>query len=158
MAFSPDGSQFVSDGRDRYIQLWDRHTGTSTSDVLLADDGGFRGRDKNIIDMTYSPCGRWINFIVLNKAVRLWDIQQAKQEQVIERPAKDMDDNVRCVAFSPTGLQFGMGYSYGPVCLFDLGTRRLVKFTRIAEDTVRGLVYAPNGQELTIGTSTAIYL
>jgi WD40 repeat protein len=156
MAFSPDDCQFASGGRDGYIRLWDRHTGASASDVLRADDGAFRGRDKSILDMTYSPCGRWIISIALNKAVRLWDVQQGKQEQVIERPATDMDDNVRCVTFSPTGLQFAMGYLDGTVCLFDLGKRRCIKFTRTGEDPVRVLTYAPNGQELAVGTSTAI--
>jgi hypothetical protein len=76
VAFSPDGTQFVSGSWDRTIRIWDAQTGQ-----VIA--GPFEGHTDYVTSVAFSPDGTRVVSSSDDQTIRIWDAQTG---QVIASP------------------------------------------------------------------------
>lgn len=125
-AFSPDRHQIAASFDDGSIRMSSVQSGPDTPPATL-----LKGHLRAVSCMTYSPCGRWLLSACLDKAVRLWDLNNDRtapgQEGYVLVQLEKIDPlDIMCVAFSPTGHQLAVGFSTGTVSLLDPLTKALV--------------------------------
>ena len=79
-AFSPDGAQVVTGGRDRSVKLWDAATGRE----LFT----FRDYPGEILCLAYSPDGQHLAVGGIGAEVRVWDARPLPPEKLREETAR----------------------------------------------------------------------
>ena len=103
VAFSPDGTQFVTGSPEDGARLWDATTGEAIRT--------FGMQKQSFQWVAFSPSGKTILTWGADKMMRLWDAQTGKEIQSFSVPV------VTCVTFSPDGTKILTG-----------GTGKLGKF------------------------------
>jgi RNA polymerase sigma factor (sigma-70 family) len=93
LRFSPDGKILASAGRDG-ILLWDVATG-GPLEVLK----GTRRQITSYLPLAFSPDGRWLAFVDLDRNIRLLEAATGKEL----RRWDSMQDNTNALVFSPDG-------------------------------------------------------
>ncbi|KAG0280977.1 hypothetical protein BGZ95_007652 [Linnemannia exigua] len=147
--FSPDGRQIATAADEGPIRLTSLEPGAETGRIL-------KGHSRAATKLAYSSCGRWIVSCGLDKTVRLWDLHDStpsRHDTIAELSEDDVGD-FDCLAFSPTGRQFAVGYPNGVVRLFDPQSRAIVASTSLSRERLSALAYSPCGQQVVVGTST----
>jgi WD40 repeat protein len=152
MAVSPDGNQIAMSTTSGLVQLWNRRTCTVGS--VLKGHNGF------VIDILYSPCGRWLLSRDWNDDVLLWDLHGMKQESHVRAEVEEQGfSKARHAFFSPSGRRIAILYRDNFVRIFDLPSRNLVKSRGMERERPWQLAYSPNSQQLAIGCRDgSIYL
>lgn len=108
VAFSPDGTRFVTGGRgieegEQEVKVWDARTGTE----LFALKGlPNTGREITAgLFVAYSPDGTQLVTCHTDKTVRVWDARTG----ALLRELKGHTTGVECAAFSPDGTRLVTG-------------------------------------------------
>ena len=91
LAFSPDGSRFVTTSDDGTVAVWDSTTGEQIARL--------RGHTDKVYDAAYSPDGTRIASGSNDNTIRLWDAQAF--EEMLE--LRGHERYVYSIAFSPDG-------------------------------------------------------
>ncbi|KAF9536799.1 hypothetical protein EC957_009672, partial [Mortierella hygrophila] len=164
-AFSPDRRQIAASVDERAIRLMSVRPGPDAAPAAR-----LKGHLRPVTTLTYSSCGRWLLSACLDKAARLWDLQEdssapGQGEHVLVQLEESDSAMIEAVAFSPTGHQLAVGFSTGTVSLFDPVSKALVvastKKLQAGIGFSRHLVleYSPSGRQLAMGTAAgSIYL
>lgn len=97
VAFSPDGSQFVTAVGDGSIWVWSTSTQLVVAGPFNTSDNGFSARA-----VAFSPDGRWIvsGSGRGDQVIRVWELES---QTLIYGPFKGHEDLVSSVCFSPDG-------------------------------------------------------
>ena len=91
VAFSPDGKQLVSTGRDQTVKLWDAISG---QEVRTLD-----GHSNGVSGVAFSPDGKHVVAGSNDNTVKIWDAASGQIVSTLEGHVS----LVRCVTFSPDG-------------------------------------------------------
>jgi WD40 repeat protein len=138
VAFSPDGNQIVSGGKDRTLRLWDGNTGKATKTLQ-----GYTGEA-----LAYSPDGKYI----IGDGYR----RDAQTGEVIGKPWKWQGNmNFRAMAFSPDGERVVVMTSYDDRTLRiqDFLTGRAIATLSGHTDWVLSVAFSPDGKRIVSGSA-----
>ena len=136
LAFSPTSSQFCHAKSEREIVL--RH---GNSEINLQ-------RDERIVQLLYSPDGKYLATEGWDKQVELWDTATGRQLHVLRSPG-----SVGAMAFSPDGKLFAAGeLGIGPVeykrqiRLWECQSGKLLQTLDGDEWQIHQLIFTTNGK------------
>lgn len=124
------------------MQVWDIQT-RSIKHI-------FSGHEQDIYSLDFARNGRYIASGSGDKTVRLWDIQDGKQELILS-----IEDGVTTVAISPDGRYVAAGSLDKSVRVWDTTTGYLVERLESPDghrDSVYSVAFAPNGRDLVSGS------
>lgn len=114
VSFSPDGNYIVATGADNRIRKW-RFVSRKTARINPLVIARF-AHESPVIQITYSPDGKWLASISDDRALKIWDADQLQLLHVIENlPAIPTS-----VAFSPDSRTALVGFSKGQLKRFPL--------------------------------------
>lgn len=71
-AWSPDGKQIATGGRDRHLVLPSLHVWDAASGTLNARYSGHQDKDVSVHALAWSPNGRWIASATADQTVHIW--------------------------------------------------------------------------------------
>lgn len=134
VAFSPDGTRFISGGSDNTAKLWDMRSGALLRTFQHSEP---------ITSVAFAPDGRRLAITsVADKAIRIWD---ARSGRIVHNFEQSMP--ARVVAFSPDGQQLLVG-GFGTVNLFDTASARLVRSFEGHDASVNSVAYSPDAKQI----------
>jgi hypothetical protein len=98
VAFSPDGTKFVTGGSDRIVRLW----ASSTGEVLLPP---FRGHDGPVQAVAFLRDGETVISASRDGSIKIWDLALGGEVRHVESPYRPLN----CLAVSPDGSALAIG-------------------------------------------------
>jgi WD40 repeat protein len=139
VAFSPDGSLFVTGAEDHVVRVWQRDTGRL---VRRLD-----GHRSTVTAVGFSPDGTIIASASNDRTARLWD---ARSGQLL-RTLQGHVYHVYALAFDPRGRWLATASWDQTIQLWDLKSGEMVKKLRGHSAPVRAIDFSPDGQWLASG-------
>ncbi len=114
VSFSPDGNYIVATGADNRIRKW-RFVSRKSARINPLVIARF-AHESPVIQITYSPDGKWLASISDDRSLKIWDADQLQLLHVIENlPAIPTS-----VAFAPDSQTAIVGFSNGQLKRFTL--------------------------------------
>ncbi|HEX3047566.1 MAG TPA: caspase family protein [Bacillota bacterium] len=142
VAFSPDGKNALSGGRDNPLKLWDVHVGKEVR--------RFTGHSSDVTAIVCSPSGKYALSGSQDASLKLWEVNTGKEI----RSFTGHFWRVRAVALSPDGRYALSGGSSenGTLKLFETSTGKEIRsFTGHSND-VTSVVFSPDGKYALTGS------
>lgn len=140
VAFSPDGRQALSAGRDQTLRLWDVATGQELR--------RFEGHAGEVLSVAFSPDGQWCASGGQDHAVLLWDIDTGQE---VGR-CRGHTDIVKSVAVSPDGRHVLSGSRDRTLRLWDAASGQEVRRFAGHFDRINGVAFSPDGTRALSGS------
>lgn len=138
VAFSPDGTTFISGAGDGAIILWDAATATPIQQLAL--------EEVFIASMDYHPDGN-IVAIAASDTVRLWDIPTGAITGILR------SSFLHDVAFSPDGETLISVGQDQRVMMWEVASGEIIRAVEVHGDAVGSVAFAPDGKTFITGSS-----
>ncbi|MEM7130268.1 MAG: NB-ARC domain-containing protein [Chloroflexota bacterium] len=136
VAFSPDGSQFISGSEDQTIRLWDAHSGEELHQ--------FQGHTAEVISVVYSPDGSQIASCGADQTVHIWDSQNRKEVRLL----LGHSDRVVSIAYSPDGDQLVSSSYDHTVRLWSVSSGQELRQLQGYTAQLMSVAYSPDGRQI----------
>jgi WD40 repeat protein/serine/threonine protein kinase len=133
--FAPDGKTLVTSGADATVRIWDAR---GTPRFAL------KGHTAAVRSAVFTPDGNTIISGGDDRLVKLWDASPQYSSWI------GHDDAVKHLAFTADGSVLASGAEDGSVKFWDPATHHMVARKQIYPHPIRGLVFAPDGEHLTV--------
>jgi WD40 repeat protein len=141
IAFSPDGTHFVSGAND--VRIWDAQTGQLIMQLP-------QEHTNKINAMIYSPDGTTIAFGSRDKTVQILDVRTSR---IIMSPLQGHTDAVNSVAFSPYGDYIVSGSDDHTVRVWNVQTGQPIMQPLLGHtQRVTCVTFSPNGKYIVSGS------
>jgi len=141
VAFSSDGKQLASGGRDYTVHLWDPTTGNLVETLV-----GHRGW---INAVAFSPDGAQLATASRDAEVRVWDTRSGELLHMLQIH----EFGAYSLAFSPDGKYIITGSGKGPVRLWIAATGQLKRLLKGHSDKVTSVAFSHNGALIVSGSA-----
>jgi len=137
LAFSPNGDLLAAGDRDGVIHLWD--VGSQAEVTLL------RGHRDVVLDVAFSPDGRWLASTSANDehAIRIWDVAGRNQVRILDAH----HFAINALSWSSDSQLLASGSSDGTVRLWDARTWQETAVLKHGVN-VYGLAFTPDCKRL----------
>ncbi|MGH7174463.1 MAG: PQQ-binding-like beta-propeller repeat protein [Gemmataceae bacterium] len=145
LAYSPDGKQLASAGKDSLIRLW-----------RVADGKLLRwleGHGGTVYSLAFSPDGKVLASASEDKSARLWETATGK----VLHELKGHDGEVTAVAFSPDGKTLA-SVGGDKIYLWDASTGKEIHMLRAPNSGAYAVAFSPDGRILATGGGQAVLL
>jgi WD40 repeat protein/serine/threonine protein kinase len=138
VAFSPDGKQIVSGGKDTLLKVWDAESGRELRTI--------EGNGHPVYGVAYSPDGKRIasGTSSVKKTIIVWDAQSGQERLALEGHR----GTVLCVAYSPDGKQIASGSDDKTIKLWDADTGHEIRTLKGHGAKVWGVAFRPDGKRI----------
>ena len=145
VAFSPDGKR-IAVAQPYSLRVWDTETGRQLVEWNVSPENPpYVPHFGSIIDVAFSPQGRYLASVGQDHTAKVWDIETGTQLLDIDIFLND----VLTVDWSPDGGQFATAGADGRAIVWDWATgREVVRFEGHQHGTVLSLDYSPDGTHL----------
>jgi WD40 repeat protein len=153
VAFSPDGAELASAGREGVVRFWDPTTGKSRGEWPCDKSG--------VSAIAFSPDGTTLA-CAHESSVSLWDVAPQREAQTVGPPSGH-GGAVTSVQFAPDGNTYATAGIDGLILLWRIGSLRPIR--RVKETatvrrgsfgdvaTVQSVSFSPDGRLLASGGS-----
>ena len=143
-AFSPDGKR-IAVGQGSSLRVWDAATGRQLVRWHPFPESTYRPHFGSITDVAFSPEGRYLASVGLDRTAKVWDVEAGTQ-------LLDIDiflNYVLTVDWSPDGGQFATAGYDGRAIVWDRATgREVARFEGHQRGAVLSLDYSPDGTHI----------
>lgn len=138
LAFSGDGSRFLSAGNDGTVILWDSETKEKLHE--------FKGAEFGIVSIAFSRSGRYCAIGSSSKEIGLWDLE-SRSETVLSK--HNLGTNY--VAFTPDDRFLISAGSEGKAVLWEISTGEAIREFDVQGDSIISIAISPDGSLLLTG-------
>jgi WD40 repeat protein len=147
VAFSPDGSRFLSGSTDKTIKIWDP---SKANDNLFWElPVTLSGHTDAVLCAVFSPDGKLIVSGSSDRSLRTWDPQTGKGLKIITRHK----NSVLSVAFSPDGKRLASASKDKTIIVWDMETGKESFTITGHKNDVNSVAFSPDGKRLVSGSS-----
>jgi WD40 repeat protein/tRNA A-37 threonylcarbamoyl transferase component Bud32 len=136
VAFSPDGKQLASGGRDQAVRIWDPATGQELRTL--------RGHTDRVTHVAYAPKGRLLASASYDGSVRVWDPAGGR----LLRTLRGHTGPVQWLAFNPAGDRLASVGNDGTVKVWDPALDPDSRTLRVHTKAGTGVAFSPDGSKL----------
>ena len=143
VAFSPDGAQLASGGRDPTATVWEIPGGRQLFRL--------RGHQGRINDIRYSEDGMRVATASDDGTARVWNAETG--QEIVQVRARGQ--GFTCVAFTVDGLQLATSGYDGSVQVWDAGSGRELKALRGLENAAACVAFNSDGSRVVAASSEA---
>lgn len=142
VAFSPDGAQVATGGRDGSVRVRDVATGAQRHALL--------GHIDTVNDVAFSPDGTTLASAGTDKSIRLWDVASgAERAALIGHDSHPSGvGGVATVAFSPDGATLASGAWDSTIKLWSTSDGAELRTIAGHSDVVFDVAFSPDGATL----------
>jgi WD40 repeat protein len=147
--YSPDGSKIATAGADRFVRVWDAHTGE-----LIINLGGIREFN---FDAQFSPDGNQIATSDEEGFIQLWDVESGE----LLSSLSGHNSSVLRLAFDLDGKRIASAGSDGTVRVWDTETGEELLSIYVHRFGVSDVEFSPDGKQLYASVrdgTTRVYL
>ena len=141
--FSPDGKRIAVGGSS--LRVWDTGTGRQLVHWHPFPESPYVPHFGSITDLAFSPEGRYLASVGLDRTAKVWDVETGTQ-------LLDIDiflNHVLTVDWSWDGSQFATAGADGRAIVWDRATgREVARFEGHQRGTVLSLDYSPDGTHI----------
>ena len=138
IAYSPDGD-LIAVGTSIGLYIYDSRT--------LAEVKHFANEMK-ISSVTWSPNGSKLASGLGDGTIRVWDVENGRQLQVLERHF----DRLLSVAWSPNGSKLASGSGDGTIRIWDAVNGSQLRVLRRRKRSIISVAWSPDGTKLASGS------
>ena len=144
VTFSPDGKR-IAVAQPSSLRVWDTETGRQLVEWHPFPESPYVPHFGSITDIAFSPEGRYLASVGLDRTAKVWDVETGTQLLDIDIFLND----VLTVDWSWDGSQFATAGADGRAIVWDRATgREVVLFEGHQHGTVLSLDYSPDGTHL----------
>ena len=143
MAWSPDGSQFATTGKDGTLRIWDAQTRTERLNIpahLAFSAGLILGTS----ELAWSPDGTRIATVGLDKTAKIWDAATGKEIVTFA----DHTDEVWGITWAPDGKWLASASKDGTVKVWEAQTGKERYTFSKHEGWVSSVAWSPDGARI----------
>ncbi|OAQ32542.1 WD40 repeat-like protein [Linnemannia elongata AG-77] len=147
VALSPNGHWFASGCEDGNIRLLNVRTDV-VERILLGSSYC------QVVDMSFSRCGRWLVSYANGGVTRLWDLESADdQGKVMGEREVCISDRLRTMDYSPDGHRLVLGTDASPVMIWDFQSYKIDVKLEGHTGAVICVAYSPCGNWILSGSN-----
>ncbi|TFL01576.1 hypothetical protein BDV98DRAFT_548131 [Pterulicium gracile] len=140
VAFSPDGTQVVSDSWDNSVRIWDASTGEEKHKL--------NGHTGTVYSVAFSSDGTQVVSGSSDNSLRIWDTSTGEEKHKLNGHT----GAVNSVAFSPDGRQVVSGSSDNSLRIWDTLTGEEQRKLDSHTGTVYSVAFSPDGTQVVSGS------
>ncbi|MFQ5937796.1 MAG: protein kinase [Acidiferrobacterales bacterium] len=138
LAASPDG-RWLAMVRGNVIALWDSKENEPAGELV--------GHEGTIRRMAFSPDGRILASVGVDRSVILWNLSA---KQVLQRLG-GYEHDVLTVAFAPNGRRIATSDASGQITYWEVPTGKLAGYFRAHDEEITAIAFSPDGKWLATG-------
>lgn len=140
LAFAPDGSKFVVGNNNNQLSIFDLNGKELTK---------FTGHNGYILDVAYSPNGRFILSSSIDKSAKLWEVNTGKVIKNFEGHL----ESVGKVAFSPNGQYILTGSLDSTSILWDVQSGKKLHHFKAHHLEISAVAFSPDNRYVVTGSA-----